>query len=186
MAGYPLRGSAESLSNGEVHYIQMRNVDPEHGIAWSDVAKLDLKVKHEQIYLKIGDIIFSARGSRNFAYQIEDVPQNTVCAPHFFIVRVHKPELLSPAFLAWQINQRPAQSYFQSTATGTHILNIRRDVLENLKIAIPPLAVQQKTIQFADAVRQERILTNQLLDNREKQMIALALGLTQNNEACTE
>lgn len=182
MAGYPLRGSTESVPNGEINFVQMRNVHPDNVIDWASVSKLELTIKNQQSLLTNNDIIFSARGSRNFAYHIVGVPDKTVCAPHFFIVRLSNPKQILPEFLSWQMNQKPAQSYFKSVATGTHILNIRRDVLENLELTIPELEYQKKIIALAAAVKLEQKLSKRLLENREKQIDALALGLSHSNK----
>jgi restriction endonuclease S subunit len=86
--------------------------------------------------------------------------------------------MLVPGILAWQINQRPAQEYFQREATGSYILNIRREVIENLSLAIPPLEQQRAIIALADAARAERGALTRLIDNRNQQLEAIALGLT--------
>ena len=137
-AGYPLRGSVNELTSGDVAIVQMRNVDAASGINWSDVQRIALPSKRPPAVLAVGDIVFTTRGTRNFALALDTVEGQAVCSPHFFVIRVSDANRIAPAFLAWQINQRPAQEYFQREATGSHILNIRREVIENLPLALPP------------------------------------------------
>lgn len=176
-AGYPLRGAVDELTSGDVAIVQMRNVDADGGVNWREVQRIALPSKRPPAFLAVGDIIFTTRGTRNFALALDTVEGEAVCSPHFFVVRVLDANRISPAFLAWQINQRTAQEYFQREATGSHILNIRREVIENLPLSIPPLATQRAIVALADAARAERATLTKLIENRNHQIEAIALGL---------
>jgi Type I restriction modification DNA specificity domain len=184
-AGYPFRGGVDSMPAGDVAVLQMRNIDINDGIRWSDVQRITLPSKREPALLKTGDVIFTTRGSRNFALALNELPGRVVCSPHFFVLRPVEPNLLSAEFLAWQINQRPAQEYFQREATGSHILNIKRDAIEGLEIAIPPIAAQHRIVALAEAARVEHHMLNRLIDNRNRQLEAIALGLVSSERRIT-
>lgn len=185
-AGYPLRGAADRLESGDVAIIQMRNVDVESGINWPEVQRVTLPSKRPPTFLEAGDIIFTTRGTRNFALALHDIDGPAVCSPHFFVIRVLDANLITPTFLAWQINQRPAQQYFAREATGSHILNIRREVIENLPLAIPPIEQQQIIIALAEAVHSERTALSKLIENRNDQMEAIAFGLHHSDQNAIE
>jgi restriction endonuclease S subunit len=177
-AGYPLRGAVDELDGGEVAIVQMRNVDADSGVNWSEVQRVGLPSKRPPAFLAAGDIIFTTRGARNFALALDSVAGEAVCSPHFFVIRVIDAHRIEPKFLAWQINQRAAQEYFQREATGSHILNIRREVIEALPVAIPPVETQHLIVALADAARAERAALTRLIDNRNQQLEAIALGLS--------
>ena len=176
-AGYPLRGAVDELAGGDVAIVQMRNVDAESGVNWSDVQRIALPSKRQPAFLAVGDVIFTTRGTRNFALALDAVEGEAVCSPHFFVIRVFDANRIAPAFLAWQINQRPAQEYFQREATGSHILNIRREVIENLSLALPRLTTQRAIVAFDNAARAERAALAKLIENRNHQIESIALGL---------
>ena len=176
-AGYPLRGAVDELAGGNVAIVQMRNVDADSGVNWHEVQRITLPSKRPPTLLAVGDIIFTTRGTRNFALSLDTVEGAAVCSPHFFVIRVLDAKRIAPAFLAWQINQRTAQEYFQREATGSHILNIRREVIENLPLALPPLDLQRAIIALADTARAERAALAKLIENRSQQIEAIALGL---------
>ena len=176
-AGYPLRGAVDELTSGDVAIVQMRNVDADSGVNWSEVQRIALPSKRPPAFLAVGDIIFTTRGTRNFALALDTVEGQAVCSPHFFVIRVLDANRIAPAFLAWQINQRVAQEYFQREATGSHILNIRREVIENLPVALPPVATQHIIVALAEAAHAERAALTRLIDNRNQQLEAIALGL---------
>ena len=177
-AGFPLRGAVDALEDGDTAVVQMRNVNAATGVNWNTTSKVTLPTKRKPDWLQNGDVIFAARGAKNYAVALENVPYAAVCSPHFFILRIKNG--CDPAFLAWQINQKPAQEYFKRSATGSYILNIRREVIENLKIALPSLDQQRMIVQHFQAATAEHHALEELIENRNREIEAIALGLFQN------
>jgi hypothetical protein len=173
-AGYPFRGSIEDAPEGDVAVVQIRNVNSGMGIDWASVSRTQLTGRRKPDWLGRGDILFSARGNRNVAALVEAVPGQAVCSPHFFLIRVKDVGKLLPAFVAWQINQEPIQRYLSASATGSYITSIRRQVLEDLPLVMPPLEKQKTIIAFNDAAVREEQLLLELIENRNRQMRALA------------
>ena len=180
-AGHPFRGSVPEDSEGNAFAVQMRDVSPDGGVAWDGLVRTSLDGRKSPVWLQSGDVIFAARGARNYALCLEDVPLQTVCSQYFFLIRVKSTGLL-PAFLAWQINRAPAQRYLAKNAEGTDQLSIRRGVLENLPIAVPPLEKQQRIVAFDKEASRERQLLEILIRNREQQLDALAFELHAANQ----
>ncbi len=179
-AGYPLRTSAEALVTGETSFVQLRNVNPEFGIEWETVSKVELPQGRKPKWLTKNDVIFSARGARSNAYSLKEVRPNTVCAPHFFILSIKDTSILDPDFLTWQINEKPAQEYFKRTAVGTQaIVTVRRPAMEQLPIAIPSLKEQLLIGSLYETARKERAALTRLIHNRNQQLEAIALSLHQ-------
>ena len=172
-AGYPFRGKIDKLPRGDVAVIQMRNANPETGIDWSELIHVELPRSSEKAFLHSDDIILSTRGGRNFAYCIGKGRGPVVCSPHFFVIRPMRDTVL-PEFLAWQINQQPAQNYLAAGATGSHILNLKRAVVERLPIVLPSFERQESIVHADKTARAERVVLNQLIQNRTKEMSALA------------
>jgi hypothetical protein len=173
-AGYPFRGSIEDAPGGGVAVVQIRNVDADTGVDWLSVSRTQLTGRRKPDWLGQGDILFSARGNRNVAALVGVVPGQAVCSPHFFLIRVKDVGKLLPAFVAWQINQEPMQRYLAASATGSYITSIRRQVLEDLPLVMPPLEKQKTIIAFSDAAVREKQLLLELIENRNRQMRALA------------
>jgi hypothetical protein len=180
-AGHPIRSGVDDFPAGSTGVIQMRNVDPDAGVDWSSVARVELPPARRTEFLNAGDVIFSTRGARTYAVALGSAPFPAVCSPHFFVLRIRN-EAVVPEFLAWQINQVPAQEYLQREATGSHILNIRREVIERLEIVIPSRARQDAIVAFAEASAREKRLLAGLIENRQQQMNALAAGLRAHHE----
>lgn len=175
-AGHPFRGSVPEDSEGNAYALQMRDVSPEGVLSWEGLVKTSLDRHKSAVWLQAGDVVFVARGMRNYALCLDSVPVPAVCSQYFFLLRVKSTGLL-PQFLAWQINRAPAQRYLAKNAEGSDQLSIRRGVLEALPIVIPPLAHQHRIVALARDASRERQVLETLIHNREKQLDALAFDL---------
>ncbi|MGJ7581866.1 restriction endonuclease subunit S [Variovorax sp. RHLX14] len=164
------------MDNGDAQVIQMRDISAASVVAWPTLVRTSLSGSRSPDWLKDGDLLFAARGTRNYAICLENVPARTVCAQYFFVLRIkkaHAPDVL-PAYLAWHMNSGPCQRYLASNAEGTNQLSIRRTVLEDMPIAIPPLERQQFLVSLAAAASRERRCLEALIQTREQQLDALA------------
>lgn len=142
---------------------------------WSSVVETEITGRRTD-WLTDGDILFAARGSRNYAALVERCPEHTVASPHFFIIRVKREDVL-PEYLVWFLNQVPTSRYFQREAEGSRTLSIRRSVLENTPIAVPSLERQQQIVALQATLRREQQIAEQLVRNGETMMDAIAADL---------
>lgn len=175
-AGHPFRGSVPMVEDGNAYALQMRDLTPNGDIAWGGLVRTSVDAARSVQWLAPGDVVFVARGARNYAVCLREVPLPAVCSPNFYLLRVKSPDLL-PEFLAWQINRAPAQRYLASNAEGSDQLSIRRAVLEAMPLAVPPLAQQRRIVSLADAAVQEERHLQALIRNRQQQLDTLALAL---------
>lgn len=181
--GHPFRGSVPEIADGPALVIQMRDLSVADGVDWTKVVRTRPRGRKQPNWLRPGDILFVAKGARNFAVCLNDIPKQTLCSQYFFLIRVHDNKQLLPEFLAWQINQAPAQRYLSKNAEGSDQHSIRRSVLEALPIAVPTITQQRALIQLDQAVREEREHLESLIRNRQQQIRALALQLLAQQES---
>lgn len=175
-AGHPFRGKIpEKLGTG-VYAVQMKDVSLRDGIQWAGCVQTELHGRRAD-WLKSGDILVAARGSHNYAILVDLEPlerdQNAVAAPHFFVLRIHSKSIL-PEYLVWLLNQTACQRYFEQNAEGTLTKSIRRSVLEETPIAIPPLARQASIVGLANTLKREQQALEKLIRNGEKLLSAVA------------
>jgi hypothetical protein len=185
-AGYGFRSAIQESPHGKVIAAQLRDV--QYGkLDWTDAIRTTLpRDPKEEELLRSGDILFSFRGTRYLAVAIEAVPGSAVASTQFMLVRVSDPGALLPEFLAWQLNQPPAQRYFKSKATGTAQLSLRRGDIESVLVAIPSMDFQKKVVELVELVRLERQHLERLLHNREHQLNEIAASLFDNSERDAE
>lgn len=175
--GYPFRGAIALVAGGSVPVVQMKDVSAMGAMDWGAVVRTELTGRREPDWLVSGDVLFVARGNHYYAAALEAVPNRSVCGPHLYHLRLKHGSAVLPEFLAWQINQPPIQRLLRQAAEGTNQLSIRRAELEALPISVPSLAVQEKIVRLAEAAARERVLLDQLILNRERQLNALAFSL---------
>lgn len=175
-AGHPFRGSVPVVEGGNAQALQMRDLTADGGVQWDGLVRTQIDEHKRPQWLQPGDVLFVARGSRNQAVCLQQVPERVVCSQYFFLLRVRSQGLL-PEFLAWQLNRAPAQRYFAANAEGSDQLSIRRGVLEAAPLAVPPLARQRLAIELAQAAVREKQAFEALIRNRQQQLDALAFEL---------
>lgn len=170
-SGYPFRSGIEPNPEGTVAVIQMRDVD--YGtcrLAGTPSRVRDIS-KPETHLLRPGEILFVAKGTTNVAVCLGADIGPAVAAPAFFVITPTSPEVL-PGYLAWFINQKPAQSYLLGLARGTRLPIITKGMIEALEVPIPPPRVQQTIMELDRLARRERELLERI-GARRGQLIEL-------------
>jgi len=172
--GFPFRGRIPHFPDGDARVIQMKDVDEPDIVYWDQLINTKLTGRRQPDWLQTGDVIFLLRGNWNFAVYIDEVPFPTVISPHFFLLRVKDHGHILPKFLAWQINQSPAQKYLNASAEGSVQRSIRKGVLEHLPIVVPPIKKQKIVVNLAEAAKSEAEAYRRLIKNREQVISSVA------------
>ena len=177
-AGYPFRGKIPEVQDSSIIVVQMKDVSIRIGINWNECLKTELTGKKKPEWLTPTDILVAARGNHYYAVQVGEKGSNTqaVAAPHFFVLRINRSDVL-PEFLTWLLNQSPCQKYLEQNAEGSMSKSIRRNILEEVPIAIPTLAKQKAIVEMVQALDQEQKIIEKLLKNSEQMMTLIANDL---------
>lgn len=182
-AGHPFRGRIPESVEGDARVVQIRDIDEYDQVLWNNLIHTNITGRKQPDWLQNGDILFSARGQRNRATLINTPSSNAVCAPHFFIIRVSS-ELIEPAFLAWQLNQLPAQKYFLKSSQGSAVASIPRSFLAATPLTIPSLEKQRMIMGLATAHIKEKQTLQAMILNRDMQMQSVANDLLRVPSIC--
>lgn len=177
-AGHPFRGRIDPTEGAQTVVVQMRDTTSD-GVNWASCVRTDVSGRRAPDWLLPGDILFPARGNVSHAVLIDEQigSLQAVAAPHFFLLRIKSPNAL-PAYLAWWLNQEPAQRHLEQNAqSSTLVRNIARPVLEATPIVVPPLPQQQKIAGLAFAMQREETLLQRLRQTNQHIMTGLARDL---------
>ena len=129
----------------------------------------------DRYLVQAGDVIFRPRGDRNTAAILDArFREPAVVLIPLFILRPKRHTVL-PAFLAWAINQPPAQRHFDRVARGTNMRMVLRPGLENLEVDLPAMEDQRRIVAIDALAQRERALTVRAAEMRE-QLITRTLG----------
>lgn len=157
---------AKPVAKGDIAYLQPKYFDELGKLTTNlepDLNSVGISEKH---ILKQGDVIFAAKGSKNFAarFDLEDIP--AVASTSFFVIKIFEKNIL-PEYLTWYLNHQTTMKYLKSFARGTSIASISKDVLNELEIIVPSLEKQQLIFKIDDLRTAERQITMKLLSLKQ-------------------
>jgi len=157
---------------GQVKYLQVNHFNDAGKVFQLPFPELELNDKTSKHLLKEGDVLFAAKGSRNFATQVTSRFGLAVASSTFFVVRLstHAMNQVIPEFLVWSINHPNNLNFLKGGASGTSVPSIPKSVLEDLEIFIPPLHAQELILQIHDLRQQEKELKTKIESLKEKQI----------------
>ncbi|MCP1247301.1 restriction endonuclease subunit S [Acetobacter cerevisiae] len=176
--GWSFRGRIDPTDGAKTAVVQMRDTSPS-GVDWTCCVRTEVTGRREPDWLRPGDILFPARGNVSQAVLIDESigSLQAVAAPHFFLLRVTRSDVL-PAYLAWWLNQEPAQRHLEQQAqSSTLVRNIARPVLEATPVVLPPLPRQEQIVGLASVMRREEDLLQRLRQTNQQIMTGLARDL---------
>lgn len=157
---------AKPVAKGDIAYLQPKYFDELGKLTTNlepDLNSVGISEKH---ILKQGDVIFAAKGSKNFAarFDLEDI--SAVASTSFFVIKIFEKNIL-PEYLTWYLNHQTTMKYLKSFARGTSIASISKDVLNELEIIVPSLEKQQLIFKIDDLRTAERQITMKLLSLKQ-------------------
>ncbi|MBI1267684.1 MAG: hypothetical protein GC193_09680 [Cryomorphaceae bacterium] len=160
---------AKPAGIGELVYLQSRHFD-EYGrlisVLHPDLMAEGISEKH---LLIDGDVLFAAKGNKNFAVVYDDHNPAAVASTSFFVLRPTGQMVLSK-YLSWFLNSPFAQILLKSQAIGTSIPSISKQTLENLEMSVPSIEIQQSILNISELRDKEKRIKLQIEKLRELQL----------------
>ena len=179
--GYQFRKKIEPERDGTYQVIQIRDFDENQNLNQEGLCRVTIDQLSEKYLVNKNDVLFLARGHRNYAIPVMDSMERTIAASHFFILKI-KSEKVIPEYLAWFINQAPAQGYLHNLARrGSHMPIIPKSVFEDLKVHIPDIETQRKIVKLNTLIDKERTLLYNLREKRALLIRSLCLKAAKEN-----
>jgi hypothetical protein len=178
-SGYINRGKIDPRDDGTSLLLQAKDVDADNLSYRTDaLVRFTPKLTGKDWFLKSGDILFMARGARNFSVMVDKLPEGVLAAACFFVVRISNFEIL-PEYLSWYLNQSPVEEYLQRfSGRGVHMPVVRRAVLESIDIPFPPYNTQKKVSEINKLLQKEQALYKKLAKKRKNLMTEICLKAT--------
>ena len=175
-SGYINRGKIEASDNGSCLLVQAKDVDADQLSYCTDaLVRFNPRLSGKDWFLEPGDILFMARGARNYSLLIDKMPDSVLAAACFFIVRISSSEVL-PGFLWWYLNQAPVEGYLKRfSGRSVHMPVVRRAVLESIDVPLPPIEVQKQVADIIALMIKEQELHKKLAEKRKYLMTEICL-----------
>ena len=168
---------AKPIREGEVVYLQSKDFDENGEIVDELYPYLIWDSRIEKHLLQKGDVLFAAKGTRNFAACYVDDKIAAVASTSFFVIRLQDNSVL-PEYLAWYLNHPSIQSKLKGCAKGTSIVSISKAVLVKLEITIPTVAKQRMILDIYNLRKLEKKTKEKIEKLREKEIQQILINET--------
>ena len=162
---------AKPVLHGKVVYLQAKHFD-ENGqlldLIIPDLSYSNQIIKH---ILIDGDVLFAAKGSKNFATQYQNKNGMCVASSTFLVIRLKddfKNTQIMPEYLCWYINQPKTQEQLKAKARGSSIQSISKMDLLELDISIPSVEKQRIIAKVDTLQKTEHSIIKKLQQLKEQ------------------
>ncbi len=163
-SGYHFKEKIENDKMGAIQFIQLKDIDEYNRIDYSNLLRNNLPNIRSTQLLEKGDILIKCRGI-SFTSAVVDISiENAVATSHFFVLRIKDRNLIIPEYLSWFLNDAPTQRIIKTGTGGTYMQVLNKKFLENLKIQIPSIALQQKVVKMKFLNEHEQMLLNKKVE----------------------
>jgi hypothetical protein len=141
--GYQSREGICAHPDGSHFLLQTRDFDYLHQIDWTNLTRFTPSGSTTKSEIQQGDVLFLAKGQDNFACPVTRVVNHALATNSFYILRPDHATILSN-FLAWWLNQTPAQEYIKLNRSGSSLPFLSVSALSHLEVPIPEFEMQRK------------------------------------------
>ena len=173
-AGYPFRVGLSDDPGGKVRVIQMRDVSPIGGVKWESTVRVQHEANMESYFLRHDDILFVMRGGNYYGTLLANPPDFALVALHFFRIRLTQPQVILPAFLAWQLGQSQAQRYYSNVEAGSAQKSMRRADFADMPITVLPLHRQKAIVDAVNSIQKNITVLQSGIANCHNLLSAIA------------
>jgi len=149
---------------GNLVYLQAKHFDETGCLQSGILTELRSEFVSGNHRLIAGDVLFSAKGYKNFAALYKgEFP--AVASTTFFVSRLRTRDVL-PEYLVWYLNSPATQELVKRGAIGSSIVSIPKSSFGQLEISVPPLEVQRKILEIDKLSRREHDLRRKIAELR--------------------
>jgi restriction endonuclease S subunit len=139
---------AKTVAKGDIVYLQAKHFDEQGRLVQALHPDLTASASNNKHLLQPGDLLFAAKGNKNFAAVYEIHNQPCIASTSFFVIRLTDSSVL-PEYLAWFLNNSETQKILKAQALGSSMASISKPVLENLEISLPSLNDQERIMTIS-------------------------------------
>jgi restriction endonuclease S subunit len=172
---------AKPTDHGEVVYLQSKHFDENGQLAAVLYPDLNKDSIPEQHLLNAGDVLFAAKGTKNFATVYEEKNPIAVASTSFLVISLIV-DYIEPKFLAWWLNSKEVQEFLKGIAKGTSIPSITKAQMEELMVPILPLDVQNSLVRLSELRLKEKMILADIERLNEYKLDLSLMKIIQNYE----
>jgi restriction endonuclease S subunit len=150
----------------DINYLQSSYFDDYGDLKEKLIPEIKSEEIQEKYLLKEWDILFSAKGNRNFATVYKNEYWPSIASSTFFIVKLFGKNLL-PEYLVILLNESQKTNYFLNNFSGSTIKSIPKNILEEFEINIPSIEKQKQVVNLYNLYKEELKIYEKLRIKKE-------------------
>ena len=150
-------------SQGEVRYLQVKDVNSENKLDYTQIATVINTGINDKHWLKNGDLLFAAKGGSNYCIQYEGTERSTIASSSFIIIRPVISNRL-PEFLCCFLNTSSILGMLKNAAVGTGIQVIPQSV-QKLVVEMDRLRKEGECIRSEIDILKQSLQDQLLMDS---------------------
>jgi restriction endonuclease S subunit len=163
-------GSTEtvgSVNGQEIRLVKMKSINHySQTINWEDAETLYVEDRSLR-YLSKDEILIVAKGERNTAVLLNEIPFPSLASNHFFILTLlpDANNIIDPGYLTWYLNY-VAKQYIEANSTGAVISNLRKETLVHLEMPLPDISEQRHIVDVYQVMLKQKRVFDELFQDR--------------------
>jgi hypothetical protein len=173
--GYQSREGIRAHPDGSHFLLQARDFNNLHQVDWSNLTRFTPTGFTTKSEIQQSDVLFLAKGQDNFACPVTRSVNHVLVANSFYILRPNKTTIL-PEYLAWWLNQTPAQEYIKLNRSGSSLPFLSVTALSRLEVPIPDIERQRKIGELEMLRKKEADLLDLYLTKKSTLIEAVCLN----------
>jgi len=127
--------------------------------------------------LKAGDVVIGRRGELGRCALVTEREEGWLCGTGSFFVRLS--DCMDAKFFVALFGSQQFRSRLEGSAVGTTMSSLNHGILNNLRLPVPPIAVQKEEIAKADELRSETQRLESIYQQKLAALEALKKSLLQ-------
>lgn len=180
LPGHHFRGAIERTDEG-MRVLQANAINGERNeIDWNSLTITHPSPVRPDAELQDGDMVIVTRGTQVGSYRVgivRDLSEPVYAASSVYIIRVTKPDVILPEYLAQYLRSHHAQIKIMQESTGAVIMVVPRRKLAELTIPIPDMETQKALVGLGESITHLDDLLTQKKELNSKLMSSIISNL---------
>jgi type I restriction enzyme, S subunit len=125
-------------------------------------------------HLKQGDVIMGRRGEMGRCAIITKIEDGWLCGTGSLFIRPLK--TINSFYLVYLLSNEKIKTVFESESLGITMANLNAKIVNNLKINVPPINIQNKFASMVEKIERQKALAQAALNDSEALFEGLLAG----------
>ncbi len=151
---YTLENLRKEFQGQEIPFLNIRDIE-NNSINLKNNSYLTVKINYrtEKFIVHSGDVLLTSRGTQIKIAVVPEIFPQAIISANFLAIRPTKD--INPFFLAHYFRSPAGQKAIRTQARGTSQILLTISAVEEIKVPMPSLDVQEKLVAFINSIDEQ-------------------------------